>query len=477
MEIDLRLNRPQCRAQSVLFKPDGTVNRGVTVFLGWGRGVGKSWYRRQVWWLLVAAFDYKLRSEALEPFRGVRITSLAPTLKQWKDIHWGGITEELTGSGKWAWLGAKLDSQTGQVRFPGGSTIRPFPASAYNARTARGMRTDVLDADEVDDIDADVYDGVAVPWLSEPWSLGIELPGGTPTRGRHGLFWRNLSAGKLGQKLRDGARPEDVRSAEDIERFRALSSDEDAGLDEVVEALKSIHAIHATYRDAPETVSKRAVARAAATTPPATFKREWEADPDAGEGLVYPFDEAFHVQEPPPLESFREFHVGMDHGWVDAGVLLLGGIQGHGEDATIWLLDEHYESQCPNGVWDERAAAWGFAKFWPDPSRPDRINDLRSAGLKVGEVDNNILGGIARVAELMFIRPHESGERWSRLYISPKCKNLIAELGKYRRKKLPDGTFDEMPEDKWNHACDALRYMVVGRFGRAPNYKTVTSGR
>lgn len=475
--VDLRLNKPQFTAQNVIFRPDGTVNRGVTCFLGWGRGVGKSWYRRQVWWQLIATFDYKLRREALKPFHGVRVTSLAPTLKQWKDIHWGGIIEELTGDGDWAWLNAKLDSQSGQIRFPGGSIVRPFPASAYNARTARGMRTDVLDADEVDDIDASVYDGVAVPWLSEPWSLQIELPGGTPTRGRHGLFWRNLSAGRVGQRLRDGASPEEVLSAEDIERYRSMLDDEDAGLDEVVSALKSIYAIHATYRDAPENVSKKAVARAMATTPPATFKREWEADADAGEGLVYPFDESFHVREPPPLETLHSYGVGMDHGWVDAGCMLFGGVQGHGADATLWITDEHYESECPNHVWDARAEAWSIATFYPDPSRPDRIDDLRRRGVRCESVDNDILAGVARVAELMFIRQSEDGARWARLYISPKCKNLIRELGMYRRKKLPDGSFDEKPEDKFNHATDSLRYLAMGRFGRLPNYRHVAEAR
>ncbi|MFO7181425.1 MAG: hypothetical protein DIU78_022165 [Pseudomonadota bacterium] len=490
LEVDLGFNYPQWRAYQALFDERGQPYRGRTVFLGWGRGVGKSWFRRQVWWLLVALLDGELRTEALEPFRGVRITSLAPTLKQWKDIHWGGITEELTGSGKWAFLRAKLDHQSGQIRFPGGSVVRPFPATAYNARTARGMRTDVLDADEVDDIDAAVYDGIAVPWLSEPWSLQIELPGGTPTRGRHGLWWRFLSAGRIGEKLRKGAALEDVLSSEQIETYRSIlgNDSDEAGADEIADALRSIYAFHATYEDAPETVGRKAVARAAATTPTAVFNREWKADPDAGEGLIYPFNEDFHViggkdcpyQEVPRLESFREFHVGMDHGWVNPGVLLLAGIQGHGDDATVFLLDEWYESEVPNHVWDERAKQWSFAKFWPDPSRPDRIHDLRCAGLNVGETDNQILGGIARVADLLFIRTAEhrgNVTRWARLYVSPKCRNAIREFGLYRRKKHSDGSFGEEPEDANDHLMDALRYLCVGRFGALENRRTVVSGR
>jgi len=488
LEVSVRQNMPQRLAMSSLFDENGVVQRNRTCFVGWGRGVGKSHWRRQVWYSLVALHDFKLRTEALEPFRGVRITSLAPTLKQWKEINWGGIEEELAPSGKWGFLRGKLDRQSGHIRFPGGSVVRPFPASEYNARTARGMRTDVLDADELDDIDAGVYDGVAVPWLSEPWSLAIQLLSGTPTRGRHGLWWRSLQAGKLGERIRGGEiSREDALATEAgvaiLSVFEQLPDDEwpptlprDPG-EATLAVLGGFFAFHATYRDAPETVSALAVARAKATTPEATFKREWEADPDAGEGLVYPFDEAFHVRDPPPRESFREFHIGADHGWVDPAVLLRAGVQGHGDDATLWLLDEHYESECPNHVWDKRAAEWRDGRFWPDPSRPDRIDTWRSLGLDIGETDNNLLGGIAKVAELMFIRQLESGYRYARLYISPKCKNLIRELGLYRRKKLSDGTFDEQPEDKNNHACDALRYIVVGRFGRALNARHTVSGR
>lgn len=450
LRVKLQFNGPQLKAYRA-------VAPRRTVFLGFGRGVGKSWLIRCIWYLLVAEHDGKLRTTALKPFRGVRVVVLMPTLKQFKDVHWAGIEAELGPGGDWHFLGAKLDRQTGAITFPGGSWIKPFPASAYNARTARGMRCDVLSCDEVDDIDGGVYDAVAVPWLSEPWSLGIELLGGTPTRGRHGLWWRTLRDGRRGEQLRNGAEPE--------------SDDE--------RALESIYAFHATYRDAPETVSPDAVRKARATTPAATFKREWEADADAGEGLVHPFDEAFHVKEPPALETFQELLVGMDHGWVDPGVMLLCGVQGHGNDATLWVLDEWYESECANHIWDQRAAAWGKfgATFWPDPSRPDRIASLRALGLNVGETDNNLLGGIARVADLLVKRWLTEEVQYARLYVAPKCKNTIREFGLYRRKKLPDGTFDEAPEDRNNHAMDALRYAAVGRFGRPAVGRTVVSGR
>jgi hypothetical protein len=496
LEVPIRLNGPQYEAHGVIFGPDGSVNRRRTLFTGWGRGVGKTHFARTCWWTLVAAFDFKVRAEAEQAFRGVRINSLCPTLKQWKQINAAGIEGELGPGGRWEFLRGKYDRQSGIVKFPGGSYVQPFPASEYNARTARGMRTDVLDAEELDDIDASVYDSVAVPWLSEPWSLGLEFLRGTPTRGRHGLWWRTSLVCKLAERLRRGEISEEEalalpQAVAILEVFENLSEDDwPVGLPRdpaqaALEVMRGYYGSVATYKDSPETVSALSVARAKATTPPEAFRREWLSDPDAGEGLIYPFEERFHVVEPPLLERFREFHIGVDFGWVDAAVLLLAGVQGHGEDSTLWILDESYESGIPNHIWDQRAQAmhnacapYGRATFWPDPSRPERAHDFRTMGLTVGQVDNDILAGVGRVAELMFIRKiDDSDERWSRLYISPKCRNLIAELGKYRRKKLPDGSFDEMPEDKWNHACDALRYLVMGRFGRPQNFRRTSAGR
>ena len=459
LEIDLRLNAPQFTSYRWLFDDRGQVRRRRTIFLPWGRGVGKSWFRRQIWWTLVALFDGKRRADCPKKLRGVRITSLMPTLKQFRDVHWADIESELTGDGPWAWLGAKLDRQTCQITFPGGSWVKPFPASAYNARTSRGMRTDVLDADEVDDIDAAVYDAVAVPWLSEPWSLGIEVPGGTPTRGRHGLWFRFMQAALLGASLRAGSPPPPSIDAA------------------AVEPLKTIYGQHATYRDAPETVSEQAVAKAKATTPKPTFEREWEANADAGEGLVHPFDEGFHVRAPGPLVLFSERIVGADHGFTDPGVFLDIGIQGNGRDATAWVLGELYETEKPGSWWDEQARLYPNRTFWCDRSRPDRIRDLRSRGdADARPADNAILPGIARVAEMLFRHPTEEGGEYAQLYIHPSCVNTIREFGLYRRAKRPDGTFSEQPEDRNNHAMDALRYALVGRFGFPSSERFETPG-
>src|SRR6478735_10341327 len=58
----------------------------LTLTLAWGRGVGKSWFLRQFAWIQIAKHDGQLRTNALEPFKGVRIIFLCPTLQQFKDV-------------------------------------------------------------------------------------------------------------------------------------------------------------------------------------------------------------------------------------------------------------------------------------------------------------------------------------------------------------------------------------------------------
>jgi len=74
------------------------------------------------------------------------------------------------------------------------------------------------------------------------------------------------------------------------------------------------------------------------------------------------------------------------------------------------------------------------------------------------------------VADRLIIRqsdPDDERTKYSRLYVSPKCKNLIREMGLYRRKrdsKNKDLVLDEI-EDKHNHSLDSARYFLFSRFG------------
>lgn len=423
-------------------EPFRLVSRGepITLTLTWGRGLGKSFFLRLMIWLLVAKWYGKKRRTVDGEMTGIRIYILMPTLKQFKGVH--GALFEQENDTKWKFLGGKLNKTDYSITFPDGSFILPVPAAVATSERGRGFRGDVVCIDECDDIDSSVRDAVVRPWFTEPWSLGIEIDVGTPKRGRHGLLFRLFDRG---QKREPGHYS-----------FRVKSS------------------------DCPEIVSPKFLADEKRTCPAAYYAREYEADFDSAEGLVYPFDEAFHVREPPPNIHFNRYVVGGDHGWNDPGVLLLGGIYGHGDDAGLWILEEHYASERPNNQWDAIVTEhYQGIRGWLDPSRPDRINDYRRAGLNAHGADNSIEAGVSRVADLLVKRYIEGlDEPYARLYVHPRCVNTIREFKSYRRKRDPSNVsgFLEDIEDKNNHAMDSLRYMAIGEFGRPANHRHEVRG-
>lgn len=419
--IDIRLNRPQWEIHRRL-KP------GQTCVTPWGRGVGKSWFQRFEAWRLIAELDGVERVAAGGVRRGVRIPFLMPTLKQFKAIHGDAIQEELAG--QWSFLGGKLDKSSWKITFPGGSWIQPFPAEAARSRSARGIRADFAIIDECDDVMRSVYDALVTPWFSEPWSMRMVLAGGTPRMGRYGLLY-------------------------------ALHT---RGLDV---GFANHHTYHATWRDAPETVSREAALKAEREAQHRTvYLREWECDFDAGEGLVYDmFDEAIHVKDPPP-GPFHKFIAGVDWGYTDPGVILVFGVRGHGQDATAYLIEEHYRTGEVIDQWaqtaDQLRHKYPGIKFWCDPSQPQSI---RSLGDSAFAANNKIDAGVARVASMLFVHQHETLAPWSRLYISPSAINTRRELVEYRRKRDPRDSerFLEEIEDKNNHCFVAGTPVLTGR--------------
>lgn len=420
-KVEVRLNKPQ----SLAYRAMGDDH---TVVTPWGRGVGKSKFQRLCWYLAIAELDGKARPGA-SWLHGIRILLLAPTFKQAIDVHAAALELEL--GGQWKFLRGKLRKDKYRVDFPGGSSIQFF--GAENADAVRGLRCDMITVDECDDVDPDIFDAICQPWLSEPWSKKRILAGGTPRRGRHGLLW----------KLDEFAR----------------------------EKRPGFASIRATYKDAPENVSQEFVERVRAITPPEIFAREWECDFDSAEGLVYStFLEKFHVRPADPRAKYSEILVGVDHGFEDPGVFLVVGVQGSGHDAACHVLYEVVEKGRDTSWWQQKAreVLKAFPKsFWfIDPSRPDRIEDLRKVGVRAMETDNAIDAGVSAIQDRLTVR-RAGNDSYARLYVDPTCKNLIREFGLYRRKRNPRNKAEvlEAIEDKHNHTMDALRYAIYSRFG------------
>jgi hypothetical protein len=424
------LSRPQTLALRRLYR-DGRWRRGVSVCTPWGRGVGKSTFLRMLAYLLVAAWDGRTRPGADKP--GVRIVIVLPTLRQAKRIHVTSLLVELAT--RWKALGGHWNGTDFSVTFPGGSWIQFVSAEQGNA--IAGIRCDAIFADECDDIDIEMYDALAAPWLSETHSLQLRLFSGTPRRGRYGLLYK---------------------------RHRLGAIDREPGS----------FSYHATYRDVPEYVDHAYVESERRTMDPALFAREWLCDFDSAEGLVFPmFSADLHVRPARIDARPTSVLVGVDHGWEDPGVFEVIEVFGSGRDAIAHVVYEVYAQHKQTDWWVEQAREirerWPMARWYADPSRPDRISELRTqAGVRIEGAVNAIEDGVATVANMLAVRENESGAQSARLYIDPSCTNLINEMGLYRRKRDPRNAdrITEDIQDRDNHCADSLRYGLHTAFGK-----------
>lgn len=405
-----------------------------------------SWFLRQAgWWLQVAKYDGQLKRAGIP---GVRIYHLMPTLEQSRRVHGPLLMGEVESD--WAMLGGHLNRTTWTVNFPGGSYIQWI--TAERAQAQRGLRGDILTSDEIDDIPLSVFESITSPFFSEPHSLRMQLLGGTPRMGRKGALYHY--ARHLPKLL-----PEKYKS------------------------------FHATCWEAIAAgiVDESYVRQMQAVTPEEIFKREWECDYDAAEGIIFStFRENFHVRNPPGDVQWDDMFYVADHGYEDPGVILLIGQLGSGADATYWILDEVYEQHQEPDWWldkvRERVEWYPQAKWYPDPARPDLCKSWKRAGARVQEVikyAGSVEDGIDVIKRLLHIRKRPGGEvvEYAKLYVSECCPRTIDEFQLYKRKRDsrdPD-VFLEDIVDSQNHSIDSIRYGFLTRLGYTSR-KTYESG-
>lgn len=199
----------------------------------------------------------------------------------------------------------------------------------------------------------------------------------------------------------------------------------------------------------------------------------FQQDPKARKGLVYPeFSRAVHVVKHADLErlyrsngrwSFSDTGAGVDWGWSDPSAWIAGGRTGSG---TMVVVDELYESNVTTDDhgWFPRARTLrdqhGLRWFTADPSEPGYITSLRrylNGAPVVYSADNAISEGVRRVRRQISQRDDQDRPRF---LISDRCANTIRELETYQYRASGGGPSEE-PEDKDNHAMDALRYLAM----------------
>jgi PBSX family phage terminase large subunit len=179
------------------------------------------------------------------------------------------------------------------------------------------------------------------------------------------------------------------------------------------------------------------------------FAQEYLADFRKTQGLVYKqFDRTKHVYTDGQFNSVDRL-VSIDWGYTNPTAVYLI----HKDtDANYWITNEYYKTGKTTSEIIDYASSLRGNKYFPDPAEPDRLEEMRRAGLNVREVSKEIEAGISCIQELL---------KTNRLHIHSSCVNLINEFETYRYPdKKPDNNEKEIPIKEHDHALDSIRYAL-----------------
>lgn len=181
------------------------------------------------------------------------------------------------------------------------------------------------------------------------------------------------------------------------------------------------------------------------------FAQEYLAEFRKSEGLVFKeFDRNKHVFAE-KLFDFTESLAGVDFGYTNPTAIPQVKIK----NGIYYVTNELYRTQMTDEEVADYVAAQRFNKVYPDPESPAAIEVMKRKGVNVRDVKkgkDSIEHGINTMRELF---------KQNRLFIHTSCINLISELESYSyADKSPYRNSNENPIDEFNHAIDALRYVV-----------------
>lgn len=181
------------------------------------------------------------------------------------------------------------------------------------------------------------------------------------------------------------------------------------------------------------------------------FAQEYMAEFRKSEGLVFKeFNRELHLYSE-PVHGFQESLSGVDFGYTNPTAVL----DVKAKDRTYYVSSELYQTGMTDDETADYVAARRFTKVYPDPAQPQSIEVMRRKGVNTREVvkgKDSIQAGIDKIRELF---------KQNRLFIHTSCVNLITELETYAyADKSPYHNAAENPIDEYNHAIDALRYVV-----------------
>ncbi len=204
--------------------------------------------------------------------------------------------------------------------------------------------------------------------------------------------------------------------------------------------------------------------RVKATMDARTFRRRYDGLFEKMEGLVYEDLSLEHIIEPKVIQ-FKEVICGIDWGFTNQAAIAIIGID---SDNTFYLIDEYYQSGRTTLEIIEKLKyftnQYKIRFYYPDPAEPDRLEEMKRAGLYPREVNkgkDSVINGINAVRELI---------RQNRFKIFNICRYALEEFSIYHYPESQEGSEKEEPVKENDHLMDAIRYAI---YTYQPSFKTI----
>jgi phage terminase large subunit len=208
------------------------------------------------------------------------------------------------------------------------------------------------------------------------------------------------------------------------------------------------------------TYSREEYERARRTLPSWKFSMFYDGRFERPQGLVYQdFDPAVNLVEPFEIPPEWRVYAGVDWGWTNPTAHVYLAVD---HDDRGYIFAEYYERGKhaeTSGAWmRERTRGLAMEGVYCDPENPDSTSKYAGIGLPAESANNAIMPGITEVVSLF---------RSKRLFVFKGVNNLLDEMENYSWQKGSGGeSLKDRPVDEYNHACDAMRYAVMGWRGR-----------
>jgi len=185
---------------------------------------------------------------------------------------------------------------------------------------------------------------------------------------------------------------------------------------------------------------------------PEEFARRYEGRFEKMTGLVFDFLPEQIIDPIDLIAKAQSRIIGVDWGYVDAAAIVVAYLVN-----DIWyIVSEWKESKRTTAeiiqVIKNKMSEHRATMIYCDTAEPDRIEELRRAGLPSYETDKDVKGGISFIQQL--IREH-------RILVFNTNKEFIQEASMYHyAEPKDDKNTSDLPVKSNDHLMDAMRYAI-----------------